>query len=47
LLRIGYLFRWFCKVCDIGDADTPFKCRSPEMNCSREGLIEVTGDAKA
>jgi hypothetical protein len=36
LLRVGNLFRWLCKVCDVCYTDTPFKSWSPEVNCRKK-----------
>ena len=40
LLRIGDIFRWLGEVGNVCNADTPFKCWSPKMNCNEGSLSQ-------
>lgn len=42
LLRVGYHFRRFGKVSNIGNTDTPFECWGPEMNCNKDQMEAST-----
>lgn len=39
LLRIWYLFRRLGKVGNVRNADPPFKCWSPKVNCNEDPII--------